>query len=68
MLIGQPVAWAMSDNEHSDTLQAVWSAVHKRCPSAMVSTIMTDDGMHTLLTYVLWNPCNKDSKVNQFSL
>ena len=36
----------MSDKEDSDTLQAVWSAVHKRCPSATISTIMTDDGMY----------------------
>ena len=44
--IGQPVAWAISDKEDSDALQAVWSAVHKRCPSAIVSTVMTDDGMY----------------------
>ena len=40
------MAWALSDKEDSDTLEAVWGAVHKQCPSATVSTIMTDDGMY----------------------
>ena len=40
------MAWAISDKEDSDTLQAVWRAVNKRCSSAIVSTVMTDDGMH----------------------
>ena len=40
------MAWAISDKEDSDTLQAVWRAVNKRCPSAIVSTVMTDDDMH----------------------
>ena len=39
------MAWAISDKEDTDTLQAVWSAVHKQCPSATVSTVMTDDGI-----------------------
>ena len=40
------MAWAISDKEDSDTLQAVWSAVNKQCPSATVSVVMTNDGMY----------------------
>ena len=50
--IGQPVAWAISDKEDCDTLQAVWSAVHKRSPSAIVSNITTDVGtVYSIIQY-----------------
>ena len=41
---GQPVAWALSDKEDTDTLEAVWTVIKKRCPHATVTTLMTDDG------------------------
>lgn len=52
----------MSDKEDSDTLQAVWSAVHKRCPSATVSTIMTDDGTYICI-YIIYVPGTSVSPV-----
>ena len=42
---GQPVAWALSDKEDTNTLECFWSVIRKRCPSAAVTTLMTDDGM-----------------------
>ena len=42
--IGQPVDWAISDKEDAATLEAVWNVIHTRCPTATVSTLMTDDG------------------------
>jgi len=47
IILGQPVAWAISAKEGTDTVQAIWSAIHKQCPSVTVSTVMTDDGMCT---------------------
>ena len=42
---GQPIAWALSDKEDTNTLECFWSVIRKRCPSAAVTTLMTDDGM-----------------------
>ena len=42
--IGQPVAWALSDKEDTDTLECFWGVIKSRCPSAIVTTLMTDDG------------------------
>ena len=42
--LGQPVAWAISDKEDTQTLQVVWTVVKKRCPQANVNVLMTDDG------------------------
>ena len=44
MYIGQPVVWVISDMEDVDTLEIVWISIKKRCPDAVVSTLMTDDG------------------------
>lgn len=44
MLQGQPVVWAISDKEDTETLEAVWTVVKKRCPQAKVTNLMTDDG------------------------
>ena len=41
---GLPVVWAISNHEDSDTLKAVLRATKARCPTAVVSTVMTDDG------------------------
>ena len=38
-------AWALSDKEDTNTLERFWSVIRKRCPSAAVTTLMTDDGM-----------------------
>ena len=42
--IGQPVVWVVSDKEDVDTLEVVWMSIKKRCPDAVVNTLMTDDG------------------------
>ena len=44
---GQPVAWALSVSvkEDTNTLECFWSVIRKRCPSAAVITLITDDGM-----------------------
>lgn len=38
------VAWAISDKEDASTHKAVWSVMHTRCSTAVVPTLMTDDG------------------------
>ena len=43
-IIGMPVAWAISDREDVDTTEAYWAAVKTKCPEAVVSNLMTDDG------------------------
>ena len=46
-LVKQANQWlgAMSDKEEdAATLEAVWNVIHARCPTATVSTLMTDDG------------------------
>ncbi len=42
--IGLPVLWAISNHEDSDTLKAVLQTIKARCLTALVSTVMTDDG------------------------
>ena len=42
--IDQLAAWTISDKEDAATLEAVWNVIHTRCPTATVSTLMTDDG------------------------
>lgn len=44
---GQPVVWAISDKEDTQTLEVIFGAVKRRCPRASVTTIMSDDGMFT---------------------
>ena len=51
------MARAIFDKEDTDTLQAIWSAVHKRCPSVTVSTVMTNDSMCT--SYLIGMQCLK---------
>ena len=43
-IIGMPVAWAISDREDADTIEAYWAAVKTKCPEAVVSNLMTDYG------------------------
>ena len=40
-----PVAWAISDREDSETIEAMFTVVKEKCPDAKVSTLMTDDGI-----------------------
>ena len=44
-----PVAWAISDREDTDTIEAFWTAVKSKCPNAVISNLMTDDGKVYLL-------------------
>ena len=45
ILIGIPVAWAISDREDSDTIEVLFTVVKNKCPDAKVPTLMTDDGI-----------------------
>ena len=45
LCIGIPVAWAISDREDSETIEAMFTVVKEKCPDAKVSTLMTDDGI-----------------------
>ena len=47
--IGQPVVWVISDKEDVDTLEVVWMSIKKRCPDAVVNTLMTDDGKQVFI-------------------
>ena len=47
------MAWGISDKEDADTLQDLWSAVHKRCPPVTISTVMTDDGRQSVMCVLL---------------
>ena len=46
-IVGVPVAWAISDREDAHTIEAYWTAVKTKCPEAVVSNLMTDDGKVT---------------------
>ena len=54
-IIGMPVAWAISDREDADTIEAYWTAVKTRCPEAVVSNLMTDDGKVTSTVHDYYN-------------
>lgn len=44
ILLGQPVAWCISDQETTEVIQLFLSSIQKRSPQAKVSVLMTDDG------------------------
>ena len=44
MSAGMPAAWCIADREDTKVTELFLSAIHSRCPSAGVTTIMTDDG------------------------
>ena len=44
--LGQLIAWALSDKEDGDTLQCLWAVLKRRCPTAAVTCLMTDDDTH----------------------
>lgn len=44
MSVGMPVAWCIADREDTKVMELFLGALHGRCPSAGVTTIMTDDG------------------------
>ena len=62
ILIGIPVAWAISDREDSDTIEVLFTVVKNKCPDAKVPTLMTDDGIfvcaatsnNLLLSMIYW--------------
>ena len=43
---GIPVAWGVMDREDIPTLEAFFKCVKGKVPSAIVNTLMTDDGKH----------------------
>ena len=43
-ILGQPVAWAITDIEDAQTYQEFFKAVRVRVPDAVIDTLMTDDG------------------------
>ena len=43
-LLGQPVAWAITDVEDAQTYHEFFKAVKWRVPDAVIDTLMTDDG------------------------
>ena len=42
--VGLPVLWALSNHEDANTSKVVLQAIKARCPTAVVNTVMTDDG------------------------
>ena len=46
LYIGIPVAWAIVDREDVTSYRAFFKAVKVRVPTAEVTCIMTDDGIH----------------------
>ena len=43
---GIPVAWGVMDREDIPTLEAFFNDIQGKVPSAIVNTLMTDDGMY----------------------
>jgi len=43
--------WVISDKEYVDTLEVVWMPIKKRCPDAIVTTLIPDDGGKQVLTH-----------------
>ena len=43
--VGQPVAWAITDKEDVDTLEAIWTVIKRQCPDVTVKTLMSEDGI-----------------------
>ena len=43
------MVWVISDKEDVDTLEVVWMSIKKRCPDAVVNTLMTDDGKQVFI-------------------
>ena len=43
-LLGQPVAWSITDIEDAQTYQEYFNAVKLRVPYAVIDMLMTDDG------------------------
>ena len=45
-IIGQPVAWAITDVEDVQSYQEFFKAVKRRVPEANITILMTDDGKY----------------------
>ena len=43
-IVGQPVAWCITNYETTDVLELFLSHIKARSPAAMVSVLMSDDG------------------------
>jgi len=48
---GQPIAWAITDTEDTNSYEEFFKAVKARVPDASIKTVMTDDGKWCTYAY-----------------